>query len=135
LTGLILLALCSIIMDEISPHLPSMDHGEVLGGFYARCFPWGGGGGGVYSSTMEKYNCSQRDIHPRFHSRNVRKFLEGFPVLGCYILCSESLVEVDQLTVEVKVDRQQVKDQGRSIASQRSRLFDRVKLKLKVEVV
>jgi hypothetical protein len=28
--------------------------------------------------------------------------------LGCYILCSESLVEVNRLMVEVEVDRQQV---------------------------
>jgi hypothetical protein len=40
-------------------------------------------------------------------------------MLGCYILCSESLVEVDRLTVEVE-GRQQV-----------SRGFDRVKSKSK----
>jgi hypothetical protein len=33
-------------------------------------------------------------------------------MLGCYILCSESLIEVNQLTVEVEVDRQQVEGQG-----------------------
>jgi hypothetical protein len=46
-------------------------------------------------------------------------------MLGCYILCSESLVEVNRLTVEVKVDRQQVKVE----------VSRRVKSKSKVEVV
>jgi hypothetical protein len=45
-------------------------------------------------------------------------------MLGCYILCSESLVEVDRLTVEVEVT-----------TSRRSRLVDQVKSKSKVEVV
>jgi uncharacterized protein YacL (UPF0231 family) len=35
-------------------------------------------------------------------------------MLGCYILCNESIVEVNQLTVEVEVDRQQVKSRGKS---------------------
>jgi hypothetical protein len=33
-------------------------------------------------------------------------------MLGCYILCSESLVGVNQLTIEVEVDWQQVKGLG-----------------------
>jgi hypothetical protein len=33
-------------------------------------------------------------------------------LLGCYILCNEILVEVNQLTVEVKVDRQQIEGRG-----------------------
>jgi hypothetical protein len=38
-------------------------------------------------------------------------------VLGCYIICSEILVEVDRLMVEVKVDQQQVKGRGRLTTS------------------
>jgi hypothetical protein len=33
-------------------------------------------------------------------------------MLGCYILCSESLVEVNQLMVEVEVYQQQVEGRG-----------------------
>jgi hypothetical protein len=43
------------------------------------------------------------------------QYLAAFHLLGCYILCSESLVEVDRLTVKFKVDkvdRQQVEGQG-----------------------
>jgi hypothetical protein len=36
----------------------------------------------------------------------------GSFLLGCYILCSEILVEVNRLTVEVEVDRQQVEGRG-----------------------
>jgi hypothetical protein len=33
-------------------------------------------------------------------------------MLGCYILCSKILVEVNRLTVKIKVDRQQVEGRG-----------------------
>jgi hypothetical protein len=61
-------------------------------------------------------------------------------MLGCYILCSESLVEVDRLTVEVegidnkskvevvRLGKVEVKE---STTSRRSRWFDWVKLKSK----
>jgi len=32
--------------------------------------------------------------------------LDILNILGCYILCSESVVEVNRMTVEVEVDRQ-----------------------------
>jgi hypothetical protein len=38
------------------------------------------------------------------------------PMFGCYIICSEILVEVNQLTILVEVDQDQVKDQGGSMA-------------------
>jgi hypothetical protein len=50
-------------------------------------------------------------------------------MLGCYILCSKILVEMDRLIVKVEVDQQQVEIRGRSKSSQRLRLVEWVKSK------
>jgi hypothetical protein len=62
-------------------------------------------------------------------------------MLGCYILCNEILVEVDQLTIEVEgidsktkveVVRPVNSNSNISTTSQMSRSFNRVKPKLNI---